>query len=324
MAQIPTHPVGGWHLALFATQLVVEGRVRSANSLANYVSAVRSYHKELGSNCPTPSEFGPLDQVIKGLRRMSPRPIKRSRPITPEILLNFLKSRLPPPFCPIDSFTLTTYKILALLYFLTMLRASSFMPKSYNAVDTVRLVTWGNVTRLEHQGISGILLTLHLTKTIQNGERKQEVPLARNDAFPLLCPVRAVDILRQIVGDHNIRADTPLFQTQDYQGNFRPVIRHKFEGWFNHRLAEMGANPDEFTLHGFRHGGLHQCLMSEQNLALVKLTSDHSSDVIHEYAHVPADRRLIISQKINQNLNQYALEGFQPELPLPHNVLASF
>ena len=63
--------------------------------------------------------------------------------------------------------------------------------------------------------------------------------------------------------------------------------------------------------------------MSEQNLALVKLTSDHSSDVIYEYSHVPADRRLTISQKINQNLNQYVLGGDQPMLPLPHNVLAS-
>ena len=323
MAQIPGCPVGGWHLSLFATQLVVEGRVTTANSLANYISAVRGYHRDFGLTCPTPSEFGPLDQVIKGLRRMSLRPIKRSRPITPEILINFLNSRLPPPFCPYESNILTTYKILTLFYFLTMLRASSFMPVSYNAVDKVRLVCWGNVSRLEHHGISGILIKLHLTKTIQHGERIQEVPLARNDACPLLCPVRAINILRSMVGDANITADTPLFQTQGYDGEFRPVLRSKFDIWYKHRLGEMGANPDDFTLHGLRHGGLQQCLMSEQNLALVKLTSDHSSDVIYEYSHVPADRRLTISQKINQNLNQYVLTGVQPMLPLPHNVLAS-
>ena len=50
-------PVGGWHLAMFASSLVVEGRVTSAASLANYVSAVRGYHHDLGFDCPTPSQF---------------------------------------------------------------------------------------------------------------------------------------------------------------------------------------------------------------------------------------------------------------------------
>ena len=80
-------PVGGWHLAMFATSLVVEGRVRSADSLSNYVSAVRKYHHDLGMDCPTPSQFGPLDRIIKGLRNVSLRPVKKSRPITPTILL---------------------------------------------------------------------------------------------------------------------------------------------------------------------------------------------------------------------------------------------
>ena len=65
--------------------------------------------------------------------------------------------------------------------------------------------------------------------------------------------------------------------------------------------------------------------MSEKNLALAKITSDHTSDVILEYSNVPADRRLIISQKINRNLNCYFLgESFAQTLafnPLPAGVL---
>ena len=76
-----------------------------------------------------------------------------------------------------------------------------------------------------------------------------------------------------------------------------------YDRWFKCRLAEMGVDTGLYTLHGWRHGGIHQVLMSEDNLALVKLTSDHSSDVILEYFNVPADRRLIISRKVNQNLS---------------------
>ena len=198
------------------------------------------------------------------------------------------------------------------------------MPKAFNDVDSVRLVCWGNLSRLEHQGVSGILIKLNLTKTIQANEREQEVPLARNDACPLLCPVRAIAVLRSIIGDHNITADTPLFQTRDYDGILRPVIRHRFDSWFNFRLKEMGYNPSKYTLHAFRHGGIQQCLMSEQNLALCKLTSDHTSDVILEYSLVPADRRLIISQKVNNNLNTFVDKNFQPTEYLPHGVLHHF
>ena len=314
-------PVGGWHLAMFASSLVVEGRVTSAASLANYVSAVRGYHHDLGFDCPTPSQFGPLDRVIKGLRKISIRPVKRSLPITPTILLNFLTTSLPSPFCPHESNILTTYKVLALFYFLTMLRASSFMPKSYTDVDLVRLVCWGNITHESFDGIPGICLRLDKTKTIQAGERQQKVPLAQNDDCPILCPVRALALLRSLVGDQNITADTPLFQTRGFDGSFRPVLRHKFEAWFNHRLTEMGQDATLYTLHGWRHGGIQQVLMSEENLALAKLTSDHSSDVILEYCNVPADRRLVISRKVNHNLSRLVNGELVRHMDLPRDVL---
>ena len=324
-AQIPRLPVGGWHLAAYATQLVADGRVKSADTLANYVSAVRSYHTELGLDCPTPSQFGPLAQVISGLRRLAQRPIKRSLPVTPKILVNLLQTLFPPPFCPFQTNILITYKILSLFYMLTMLRASSFLPESYNKVDTLRLVTWGNVRYIHHEGVPGICIELHRTKTIQNGERIQQVPLAANPDSPILCPVRAIAVLRSMVGEENITADTPLFQTRDYHGNLRPILRHKFNDWFRFRLKEMGEIPEKYTLHAFRHGGVHQMLMSENNLALAKITSDHSSDVILEYSQVPADRRLVISQKINRNLNCYLHgESFIHTLaqtPLPVGVL---
>ena len=116
--------------------------------------------------------------------------------------------------------------------------------------------------------------------------------MAANDSCPLLCPVRAIALLRQIIGDENITPDTPLFQTRDYHGNLRPILRHKFDAWYRFRLREMDLDATKYTLHGWRSGGIQQVLMSENNLALAKLTSDHTSDVILEYSQVPANRRL--------------------------------
>ena len=151
-------PVGGWNLALYATDLVVSGRIKTSGSLENYVSAVKQYHSDLGMECPTPSEFGPLKRVIQGLRGLAQRPTHRSLPVTPEILFNLLNTTIQPPFCPIDAQTLHIYKILSLIYYLSMLRSSSLIPKTYKDVDPVRLLCWGNVKDIRFQGVQGILL----------------------------------------------------------------------------------------------------------------------------------------------------------------------
>ena len=77
----------------------------------------------------------------------------------------------------------------------------------------------------------GICITLDKTKTIQSAERRQRVPLAQNYECPILCPVRALALLRHMVGDSNITDDIPLFQMRDFA-----------KGWFNHQLTEMGAD----------------------------------------------------------------------------------
>ena len=155
--------------------------------------------------------------------------------------MNFLLTYLAPPFCPILHETLTVYKILSLLYYLTMLRCWSLIPRTYKEVDPLRLVCWGDVKNLSYHGIQGIVFNLGLTKSIQCGEREQKVPLARNDHIPILCPVRAIATLRDIIGDENIKADVPIFQARGFDNKLRPILRQPYEKWFNHRLKEMGG-----------------------------------------------------------------------------------
>ena len=71
----------------------------------------------------------------------------------------------------------------------------------------------------------------------------------------------------------------------------------------------MGLDPASFTLHGYRHGGIQETLLAEGNLALCRLSSDHSSDAIQEYAFVPAERRLNISAKVNASLEAAIARG---------------
>ena len=87
------------------------------------------------------------------------------------------------------------------------------------------------------------------------------------------------------------------------------IMRHKFDKWFRMRLGNMGLNPALYTLHSLRHAGIQEHLMVEGNLALCKLSSDHSSDAILEYSHVPVDRHLQISTKVNNSLEAAIVHG---------------
>ena len=57
-----------------------------------------------------------------------------------------------------------------------------------------------------------------------------------------------------------------------------------------------------YGVHSFRHGGIQQALLQEQNKALVQIASDHSSEAIMGYCEIPTDRRMFLSAKVNRSL----------------------
>ena len=74
-------------------------------------------------------------------------------------------------------------------------------------------------------------------------------------------------------------------------GPWRLLVKSDIYTWFKHRISQMHLDSSLYMLHGFRHGAVALAIAEEPNLALVKLVSDHSSNVIWEYAQVDASRR---------------------------------
>ena len=301
LAGITHLPIEPYVICFFAIWLLSTGRVKSRGSLAQYVSAIRTVHKMLRlKEVPTPSQYGPLDMILKGSRRICQHRIKKSLPVTPPILKNLLNSTIPTHFGPIDHTLIEVYKSLSLIYYLSMLRSSNLI-KTTSKIDLDMVLCWDNVKPLHNNINKGIVLTITKSKNNQFGERVHEVPLAAAD-HPQLCPVAAILKLVRIYGKKHCTGRTPVFQAPLDSGKFAPVIRDKFSKWFKSRLRHMGLDDSAFTLHGYRHGGIQETLLAEGNLALCKLSSDHSSDAIQEYAFVPAERRLSISSKVNASL----------------------
>ena len=188
LANIHSFPVDGVQLTLYATWLAMTGRVTAADSLRQYVSAVSTLHRSMGLSCPTPSQYGPLQQVITGFRRLAQRPTKKSLPITPPILANLLASRPNHPLCAVQAKFLTVLRSFTLLIFQTMVRSSNMVPPNRSNIDFKMILTWDKIRRIQ----SGVVITIVKSKTIQFGERIQQIPLA-SSMTSQICPVVTLD-----------------------------------------------------------------------------------------------------------------------------------
>ena len=301
LARVNPIPADGPQLTLYATWLAASGRLRSADSIKQYVSAVSVIHKLEGKSCPTPSQYGPLDQVIRGFRRLAQRPVKKSLPVTPRILANLLSSKINNTQFGIthQQQILVVFRSFSLLLFQTMLRSSNMLAKGRHKVDQDRVLTWDKIHRIGDG--DGIVMRFRKSKTIQNNERCQEIPLATSDN-KLICPIFALDQLRAMYGPRSCTPGTPVFRLPTVSGGWSNMVVSDYIPFFLAHLSQMGLVAANYSLHGFRHGSVQETLLAEDNLALCQLVSDHASDAILGYANVPADRMLGISRCVNESL----------------------
>ena len=292
-------PVSGYQLARYATWLLSSGRLKSTGSLQQYLSAVRTLHRRIGLDCPTPKSYGPLDMVVRGSRRAAQRPIHRTLPVTPKILKFILATKPKNPMCATEYKLLTIFKAVALIYFLSMLRSSNLLPISRKNIDLVQVLTWGDISRVKH----GVVLSIRKTKTIQHRQRVQTVPLPASPD-PNWCPVRTLDALATIYGHDTCRANTPVFRIPSKsEKSWITLEKAQFDSFFKKRLEAAGLDPLDYTLHGFRHGSIQTAMLVEDSMALVAVTSDHSSDAINAYTGIPATNRMRVCAKMVHHLN---------------------
>jgi hypothetical protein len=316
LANINPFPTDGFQLTLYATWLILSGRLKSADSVRQYVSAVSSLHREIGLSCPTPSQFGPLTQVIQGFRRLAQRPKKKSLPITPPILLNLLLAKPSHPLFGAASQTIQIFTHFSLILYLSMLRSANLVPASRTDIDWDAILLWKNVRIIQ----GGVVLNITKSKVNQFSGRVHQIPLAAS-ADARLCPVACLTSLAEMYGPTSCLPDSPVFRVPSGRGltggpaatpagpavdpaspGWIPMIKGDYLPYFKSRLGGMGLNPALYSMHGMRHGSIQQLLLVEANGALCRVTSDHSSDAIMAYSTVPPSARLHIAAKVGRSI----------------------
>ena len=292
-------PASPEDLSLFATWLVASERIKSADSIRQYLSAVRTMHRANGSDCVTPKSNHLLDTAVRGIARMLAKPPKRMAPITPGILhhITSFPSVFPESSPWAARATITIIKQLYKVLFFSMARISSFVPDCQGNFDGRRQLTWDRVELYP----DGAVLKLPLTKTIQTAGRVQEISLARAQDSDY-CPVAALSLVASIRGE--CRAGDPVFAMPSKNG-WSPLSRYNVDLVLTAQLKNAGIDSSMYSFHSFRRGGIQFAMRLEPRLHLIRLQSDHSSKAFEAYTALPAETRFDLTQKMASELAIY-------------------
>ena len=155
-----------------AYQSVVLGR--AIGTIRNQLSSVRSEHARFGLSLPTPSEYFPLAEVVRGATRFLSRPVRKMTPIGPRLLSCL---------CSVATFG-SPVRCLFLLLYCTFLRLGSILPRGgRNGFNLTEHLVWGDIKFSEE----GVVIRVRRTKTIQSNERflKFKIPFLANRSLCL-------------------------------------------------------------------------------------------------------------------------------------------
>ena len=165
-------------------------RAMQPTAIGNYLSGVRTLHSFLGYPYNFSEDFH-LHLVMRGISRINPHVPRRSKPITPSILVQFYHH-----MDHTSSLHLSVWACSLTLFF-TLARLGCILPPSKNFKDLQRILTRDRINFCAE----GLVVTLLHTKTIQFGKRRLHIPLLRLNS--ILCPVMAYSSSLKVLGSQN-------------------------------------------------------------------------------------------------------------------------
>ena len=160
----------------------------------------------------------------------------------------------------------------------------------------MRHLVWGRIEEVPE----GIIIHIPLSKTIQACERIHEIPVTYCRVKDL-CPISALADLVNLKGVEHCGPQDSLFSVYR-MGKWDLLTKGEASRQLHRQLGEMGLNPSDYSLHSFRFGGLQEALLSESPLEFIRLHSDHKSDAIYGYLHLPARKRFLVSSRLTDRL----------------------
>ena len=255
------------------------------STVRNYLSGVKVLH--IFHNLPFPhSEDHLLQLELRGIARLNPHVPVRAIPVTPAILLTFMKTMTveDPLHCCVWA--------ASLFLFFTMARLGSILPSAKTTpLHTILTRDRVNFSR------EGILITLLHTKTIQCGKRRLHIPLIKHSSA--FCPVLAYE---QLLAHTCMDLTGPAFVFRQ-DGKLKWLTTSIFIHTFRQVLKRGGVpNAPHFTGHSFRRGGATWAFQAGMPGELIQICGDWASDAYKLYLQFTMEDKLDLAALMFRHL----------------------
>lgn len=256
---------------------------KAVQSIKNYVSGIKTWHKLLGFKFPDKDEFQ-IKLAFKGISRLQPHCIKQALPITPEILIEIYN------ILDLQIAENVVFWALFVFAFFMMARKSNLVPDSTLKFDPAKHLLRQDV--LVHK--KSIIVFIKWSKTIQFGEKILQIPLLRIKNNPL-CPVTAYKNMCKIVPT---QPNKPAF----IMPNNQPVTYKQFQIKIKELIKKTGYNPNLYSSHSFRRGGASFAFSAGVRGELVQLVGDWKSDAYLKYLKFNLNDKIQIFEKMRTRI----------------------
>lgn len=158
----------------------ISSSLSAAQSVDNYLSAIRFLHKFNQCPCAFDQEHTGLSLTVRGIHRLLARPPKQKLPMSPSLLETLLNT------LELSQTVDVVYRAAFTINFFTFARKSNVVPPSMQAFDCNKHMCRDSITVIPE----GLLVHMNWSKTNQFHKRKIAVPLCPIPGS-VLCPVDA-------------------------------------------------------------------------------------------------------------------------------------
>ena len=273
-------PVTSEILCLYAQFLSRSFKTTAA--ICNYISGVKTMHTLLDKSTEAFSGVR-YKLTIKGLARNLHHAAQQAAPITPDILLSFLK------FLDLKEQEDATFWSLFLTAFFTMARKSNLVPDSVGKYDPEKQLSRGKVLVGKHS----ILVTWSWAKNIQFGQRLHKVPLLEIKGSPL-CPVKAYVNMCNLVRADSHHAAFSVVKDQKVV----PITYNQYQKKLKQLITRGGRNPDKYSTHSFRRGGATCAFQAQVPTELIQIQGDWASEAYKQYVKLGMEEKMLVASKM--------------------------
>ena len=278
MAYLPTDT---YTMQLYAQFL--SRTFKSASSIKNYLSGVRTIHLLLGYQLLDINNYL-INFSVRGITRLKSHCVKQAEPITPRILHQiFLVLNM-------QDYDDMVYWCLFLFAFFLVARKSNLVPTTLSDIANNKCLFHRNVLHCKDY----LLVTMNWSKVIQFGERKLETPLLRLSGS-CLCPVTAYE---RMIQDFNPCPDDPLFVLK----NGKAVSYSKFQMKLRSTLDKIGLDSSKFSSHSFRRGFPTFTFRNNISADEIQILGDWHSDIYKRYISLSVQDKMDIIQSLRSQL----------------------